>query len=203
MVNVKPNREKNARPIAELHTVTFVALNKLRSSRGDSTRLSQAMNAPASTIDAARPPRIGSVVQPSCGPSMIEPTNRPRAAIARITPTVSNRPRLLPLDSGTSSGEMTATGSTIAILIQNSAGQSKCSRSSPPTTGPSAIPSPAVAAHSPTARAWCLVPLKMVEISDSVAGNPRAVTTLVRALGLDGAPLIMPLPRPSTDRREN
>ena len=132
------------------------------------------MNAPASRIDVARPPRTGNVVQPSCGPSMIEPTNKPRAAIAKHIPTASNRPSLLLLDSGTRNDEMPATGSTITMLIQNRDGHSKCSRSSPPTTGPSAIPSPAVAAHNPTARAWCLVPLKMVEMSDRVAGNTSA-----------------------------
>ena len=198
MAKVKPNRQKNARPIVAVHVATPAARNRLRSSRGRSTRLSRAMKAPASAADAARPPRIDGVVQPICGPSMIEPTSSPRQAMASPIPTASNRPGWSSLDSGTRRGEAAATGSTMAMLIPNRDGQAKYCRSSPPTTGPSAMPSPAVAAHSPTARAWCPVPLKMVEMSDRVAGNTIAAQTPSSAL----SPISTAMPVVSAEARE-
>ena len=52
--------------------------------------------------------------------------------------------------------------------------QEKRSSSQPPTIGPSAIAIPAVAPHSPIARARSPRSVKMFEISDSVAGNTIA-----------------------------
>ena len=58
--------------------------------------------------------------------------------------------------------------------------QEKRPSSQPPTIGPSAIATPAVAPHRPIARARSARPVKMLEISDSVEGNtiaaPRPIT---------------------------
>ena len=50
----------------------------------------------------------------------------------------------------------------------------KCSSSQPPTIGPSAIATPAVAPHRPIARARSVRSVKTLEISDSVVGNTIA-----------------------------
>ena len=56
----------------------------------------------------------------------------------------------------------------------------KRSSSQPPAIGPSAIAMPAVAPHRPIARARSPRSVKMLEMSDSVAGNtiaaPRPIT---------------------------
>jgi hypothetical protein len=50
----------------------------------------------------------------------------------------------------------------------------EASSSQPPTIGPSAIATPVLAPHRPIARARSERPVKMLEISDSVAGNTIA-----------------------------
>ena len=52
--------------------------------------------------------------------------------------------------------------------------QLKCSSSQPPTIGPVAMATPALAPHKPMARARSLRSVKTLEISDSVAGNAIA-----------------------------
>ena len=60
--------------------------------------------------------------------------------------------------------------------------QLKCSSSQPPTIGPSAIATPALAPHRPMARARSALPVNTLEISDSVAGNVIAAPSPMTAL---------------------
>ena len=64
---------------------------------------------------------------------------------------------------------MTAIAQT-GTLIRNTAGQPKFSTSSPPSSGPSAMPTPATPAHTPMARARSLGTWKVLVMIDSVVG---------------------------------
>ena len=59
--------------------------------------------------------------------------------------------------------------------------QLKCSSSQPPTMGPSAIATPAMAPHRPMARARSLRSVKTLEISERVAGKVMAAPSPIRA----------------------
>ena len=59
--------------------------------------------------------------------------------------------------------------------------QLKCSSSQPPTIGPSAIATPALAPHKPMARARSARPVKTLEISESVAGKVIAAPSPITA----------------------
>ena len=60
--------------------------------------------------------------------------------------------------------------------------QLKCSSSQPPTIGPSAIATPALAPHRPIARARSARSVKTLEISESVAGKVIAAPSPITAL---------------------
>jgi len=60
--------------------------------------------------------------------------------------------------------------------------QLKCSSSQPPTIGPIAMATPAIAPHSPMARARSLRSVKTLEISDSVAGKVMAAPSPITDL---------------------
>ncbi len=72
--------------------------------------------------------------------------------------------------TATSPAPNTATGAITKKMLDHE----EISISQPPTIGPSAIATPVVAPHSPIARARSERPVKMFEISDSVAGNTIA-----------------------------
>ena len=59
--------------------------------------------------------------------------------------------------------------------------QLKCSSSQPPTMGPSAIATPAMAPHRPMARARSARPVKTFEIRESVAGKVIAAPSPITA----------------------
>ena len=61
------------------------------------------------------------------------------------------------------------------------AAQLKCSSSQPPTIGPSAIATPAMASHRPIARARSRLAVKMFEIRESVAGKVMAAPSPMTA----------------------
>ena len=59
--------------------------------------------------------------------------------------------------------------------------QLKCSSSQPPTMGPSAIATPAIAPHRPMARARSRRSVKTLEISERVAGKVMAAPSPITA----------------------
>ncbi len=73
----------------------------------------------------------------------------------------------------TSATTIAAAAATGAMAVKMLA-QLKCSSSQPPTIGPIAMATPAIAPHKPMARARSLLSVKTLEISDSVAGNVMA-----------------------------
>ena len=75
---------------------------------------------------------------------------------------------------------MTATAA-IGRLTRKIEPQSKCSSNQPPLIGPTATPTPTMAAHSPIALARCAGWVKMLVISASVAGKITAAPTPIAA----------------------
>ena len=85
-------------------------------------------------------------------------------------------------DVGTASAtRITATAATGAMAMKMLA-QLKCSSSQPPTIGPIAMATPAIAPHRPIARARSRRSVKTLAISDSVAGKVMAAPSPITAL---------------------
>ena len=105
---------------------------------------------------------------------MIVKINRPVAALDSTKPPPSIGgacgSRELGTERATSAAPSAATGAIAKKMLDH---ENSCS-SHPPTIGPSAIATPAVAPHSPIARARSLRSVKMLAINDSVAGNTIA-----------------------------
>ncbi len=83
-------------------------------------------------------------------------------------------------DVGTLQATRAAASRATGAIAKKMLAQLKRSSSQPPAIGPRAIAMPAVAPHSPIARARSPRSVKMLEISDSVAGKtiaaPRPIT---------------------------
>ncbi len=88
------------------------------------------------------------------------------------------------LEVGTTSATKTAATAATGTMAMKMDAQLKCSSSQPPTIGPIAMATPAIAPHNPIARARSLRSVKTLEISESVAGNvmaaPSPITDLAR-----------------------
>ena len=74
-------------------------------------------------------------------------------------------------DAGTTSATKIAVTAATGAMAMKMLAQLKCSSSQPPTIGPVAMATPAIAPHKPMARARSLRSVKTLEISASVAGN--------------------------------
>ncbi len=86
------------------------------------------------------------------------------------------------LDVGTASAaRITAAAATGAMAMKMLA-QLKRSSSQPPTIGPIAMATPAIAPHRPIARARSLRSVKTLEISESVAGKVMAAPSPITDL---------------------
>ena len=75
---------------------------------------------------------------------------------------------------GTTRATPIAAAAATGAMAMKMLAQLNCSSSQPPTIGPVAMATPAIAPHSPMARARSLLSVKTFEISDSVAGNAIA-----------------------------
>ena len=97
------------------------------------------------------------------------------------SPGMSNEPFVIPLAGGTRETVAAITPATSGTFIQKTLPQLKCSSSTPPATGPIAIPSPAVADQIPIARPLsCGANIETT--SDSVAGMTSAAAAPITVL---------------------
>ena len=101
-------------------------------------------------------------------------TSATRPAPDSAAPVQSSRRATGSRDSGSSRRPATIAAATSGTLTMKIEPHQKRSSRNPPTTGPSATPSPAVAAQMPTAIARSLASSKIVISSDSVAGMTNA-----------------------------
>ena len=84
-------------------------------------------------------------------------------------------------DGGTMTATRMAAAAATGAMAMKMAAQLKCSSSQPPTIGPIAMATPALAPHKPMARARSLRSVKTLEISDSVAGKVMAAPSPITA----------------------
>ena len=112
---------------------------------------------------------------PRDGPSMIAHSTSPMPAIDKTAPTRSGADAPGSRESGTSSAAAISPATAIGTLTRNTDPHQKCASSSPPMIGPSATPTPVVAAHrliarcrSPGARYMSL----MIDSDDGISSAP-------------------------------
>ena len=83
-------------------------------------------------------------------------------------------------ESGMTGAAPAAASAATGAMAMKMLAQLKCSSSQPPTIGPIAMATPAIAPHKPMARARSLRSVNTLEISESVAGKviaaPRPIT---------------------------
>ena len=83
---------------------------------------------------------------------------------------------------GTTSATRIAAAAATGAMAVKMLAQLKCCSSQPPTIGPIAMATPAIAPHRPMARARSLLSVKTLEISESVAGNAIAAPSPITDL---------------------
>ena len=135
---------------------------------------SHAMNAASSTAPTAKPATLRALPQPYSGASMIVKINSAIAAVDSAKPPRSVFGACGSRDVGTLYATIAAPSAATGAIAKKMLDHEKPSSSQPPTIGPSATATPAVAPHNPIACARSARPVKMFEISDSVAGNTIA-----------------------------
>ncbi|GAA2886137.1 hypothetical protein GCM10020220_090420 [Nonomuraea rubra] len=107
--------------------------------------------------------------------------------------TASQRPGARFLDSGSRNRPKPIARAMTGTFTRNAACQLKCSSSTPPTTGPSAAPTAAIADHTPRAFARSAGSVNRFRIMDSVDGmimappTPSSARTAITSSGLPAA----------------
>src|ERR1700729_411028 len=113
---------------------------------------------------------------------MMVKTSSAMVADERTRPGMSGAGAFSSFEVGmTSAARMIAAAATGAMAMKMLA-QLKCSSSQPPTSGPMAMATPAIAPHRPMARPRSLLSVKTLEISDSVAGKVMAAPSPITDL---------------------
>jgi hypothetical protein len=125
---------------------------RLGGSSGEAVLFCQAQKPASRPKAAATEPSVVKEVQPCTGASMRAYTKVARPAVLSAAPSRSSRAPELSRDSGMSSSPATSAMTTTGTLIQKTDAQVYCSRSTPPTTGPSGMPTDAPPAQMAMAR---------------------------------------------------
>ncbi len=112
---------------------------------------------------------------------MIVKTSRAMPPADSTSPGTSTGAAAGSFDVGTLAATRRAPAAATGPMATKMLPQLKCSRSQPPTIGPSAIATPALAPHKPMARARSARPVKTLEISESVAGKVMAAPSPITA----------------------
>ena len=111
---------------------------------------------------------------------MMVKTSSPMAAADSIRPGMSAAPASGFFEPGALARTSTMASAATGAMAMKILAQLKCSSSQPPTMGPRAIATPAMAPHRPMARARSRRSVKTLEMSERVAGKvmaaPRPMT---------------------------
>ena len=151
------------------------------SSSGSAMRRWRSTKATRAAAATAPAPSTAVDVQPCSGASMIAHTKTTRPAPERAAPVQSMRRATGSRDSGTSLRPATTATAVSGTLTMKIDPHQKWSSSTPPTTGPSATPSPAVAAQRPMATARSRGSANTPIRSESVAGMMKAAPAPITA----------------------
>ena len=125
---------------------------------------------------------------------MMVKTSRAMVAEDSTRPGMSGAAASGSFEVGTTSATRIAAAAATGAMAMKMLAQLNCSSSQPPTIGPIAMATPAIAPHNPMARARSLLSVKTLEISDSVAGNAMAAPSPItdRAAMSCAGPVVKP-----------
>ena len=179
---MKPNKVKNDTVTAPLAALNRMLRNSRTSSIGLGARRSQPMNVASRAAATTNPATLRPLPQPWEGASMIVKISRAIAAVDSARPGKSRAAASGFFDVGTLTATSAAAAAATGPMAKKMLAQLKCSSSQPPTIGPSAMATPALAPHRPMARARSARPVKTLVISESVAGKIMAAPSPITAL---------------------
>src|SRR5262249_7015135 len=148
-------------------------------------------SAPSSAAPAARVLMVAAEAQPQPGAWMIPYTTSPVPAADRTSPRQSSRGVRGSREVGTRLAARTATAAVTGTKNTKMLPHQKRSSSQPPAIGPSTIPTPALAPHTPSAAARCRRPVNTLVSSDSVAGNIIAAPRPITARAAVSCPIVV------------
>src|SRR5262249_14411648 len=111
---------------------------------------------------------------PSLGAWIVAQTRVDTPTTDSTTPSGSNRDASGLRDSGITNHPTTNATRTIGTLTRNTDPHPNCESSTPPNTGPSAIPRPAIADHTPRARPRSLGSVKTLVTTATDVGRISA-----------------------------
>ena len=179
--NTKPISAKNTSVTVRLAAVNRGLRKKRTSSIGCSTRRSQATKAVSASTATANAPRIGALVQPSLGASMMPQTSATSPTIESPAPVQSIGSACGLRELGTRKRPAMSAPITIGTFTKNTDPHQKCSRRKPPATGPSAMAMPATPDQMPIAMARSRGTVKTLVMIESVAGMISAAPSPITA----------------------
>ena len=154
---------------------------KRTSSIGRGVCASHAAKRPMNTSPITKLATTSGATQPWFGTSMMANSSVTSPTIDRTAPMGSSGLSSGALVFGMSQRAKTKVTAHTGTLMKNTEPQPRCSTSSPPTTGPIAIPMPATPAHTPIARARSAGSRNVLVRIDSVVGKMNAPPTPMSA----------------------
>ncbi len=156
---------------------------------GREATCSQYTKPPSTASPPAPTPSTGAEVHPRPGASMTAHSVMVSPAMDRPEPTRSGGRATGSLESGSSGTDSSSASTTIGTLTRNTEPHQKCASSRPPTIGPSARPTPEVAAQMPKARCRSRLSGNMFPMMDSVDGLISAAPMPIEARAAISAPI--------------
>ena len=172
--NRVPTTAKNDMVIAMLATVNRGLRKNVTSSIGYGFRNSHSTKAARPRHATAKPITLAALSQPRSGAPMIVQRSTERPTIDSSEPTRSSGAGSGSFDSGRTKCPIETAITTTGTFTRKTDPHQKWARRSPPTAGPSALPSALTAAQIPMARPRSLGSVKRLVRIESVAGMMSA-----------------------------
>ena len=181
MRKLKPLRVKKPTVTDPLAAVNRGFLNSPTSSIGRAIRRSTLTKIARMPRPRAIVPSVRAELHPQPGAWMMLRTSVPSPALERKRPRQSMGGAVGSLDEGTAQATSPATTAATGTMKRKTLPHQKWPSSHPPTIGPVATPTPAVAPHSPMACARSLRSVKTFASNDRVDGKIPAAPMPIRA----------------------
>src|SRR5215472_16690967 len=178
---MKPSSAKNAIATEALAAVNRGLRNRLTSIIGAAVARSAATSATRTSAPAASAPSVAAEAQLHPGAWMMPYTIRLIPADDRVKPRQSTGGVRGSRESGTRQATSSPTTAAMGTMNKKMLPHQNRSSSQPPAIGPSAIPTPALAPHSPMASARWRRSVNTLVSSDSAEGNIIAAPSPITA----------------------
>src|SRR5579875_1547953 len=202
---MKPNSVKKATVTDPLAAVKRMLRKSFTSSMGVSTLRAHAMNSEHTTVATTKPATLRPLDQPTSGASIMVKTTDAMAAVDRANPGRSRRAIAGSLELGTLKATNRAPTAATGTMKTKMLIHENCPSRKPPTMGPTAMATPALAPHSPIDTARSRRSVNTLAMIDKVAGKIMAAPipiTARAAMSADGVVVTAParLASPNTAR---